>query len=295
MTGLDSVRALRRLAPAALLAGALGLAACQTAGGSGGAAAGAAGGAAAEGPPCGDRPIAEAVAGAGRCLMAATFGAETAGADPTLVVILHGDLSRGGAADYHVPIAREIGERPGVIAVALVRPGYPDGRGGVSQGSHSGRRDHYTAENNAIVADALRTLTAAHGASRTVVIGHSGGAAQTGAIIGRFPEVADAAMLVSCPCDVRKWRRMGNRSAWRRSQSPIEFADGVAADMRLVALTGGSDGNTRPILAEEYVAALTARGVDARFVLIPERGHGFNGLWPTVRRELTALLDAPTS
>lgn len=290
MTGMDRMRGARRLAPAALLAGALGLAACQTAGGSGATA----GGAAAEGPPCGDRPITEAVAGAGRCLMATTYGAETAGADPTLVVILHGDLSSGGAAEYHVPIAQEIGERPGVIAVALVRPGYPDGRGGSSQGSHSGRRDHYTAENNEIVADALRTLAAAHGAARTVVIGHSGGAAQTGAIIGRFPEVADAAMLVSCPCDVRKWRSMRNRSAWRRSQSPIEFADGVAADLRVVALTGGSDGNTRPVLAEEYVAALTARGVDARFVLIPGRGHGFNGLWPTVRRELTALLDAPS-
>ncbi len=266
---------------ALLAAGALLVGACQTTGG------------AASGPPCAERPIADWVDGAGTCLSLATFGAADAGPAPTLVVLLHGDVSRGGAADYHVPYAEQIGSRAGTIAVALVRPGYPDGRGTASGGSHSGRRDHYTDENNRVVAEAIAALKRVHDPARTVILAHSGGSAQAGTIIGRYPGLADAALLVSCPCDVPRWRRMKNRSAWTRSQSPQEFADSVAAATQVVAVTGANDGNTDPVLAQDYIAALAARGLDARFVEAPGASHSFSTLWPTVEEELSSVLDKP--
>lgn len=262
---------------ALLMGGALILGACQSTGG------------AAAGPPCAERPIAEWVEGDGTCLSLATFGTATPGTAPTLVVVLHGDVSRGGAADYHVPYAREVGEAPNTVAVAMVRPGYPDGRGASSGGSNNRRRDHYTATNNAIVAGAVRALKAAYEPERTILIAHSGGAAQAGAIIGRFPGIADAAILVSCPCDVPRWRRMRGRSAWTNSQSPDAFADDVPPATTVVAITGDADGNTDPSLARDYVESLSTRGLDARFVAVQGAGHGFDGLWPTVRDELAAM------
>ena len=70
-------------------------------------------------------PIAEYVPGGGLCLAAATYGASTAGASPALVVVLHGDVSSGGPADYHFWTARNLAG-PGVVSVALLRPGYSD-------------------------------------------------------------------------------------------------------------------------------------------------------------------------
>lgn len=273
---------MRALGLVAVVAVGLSAAACQTT--QGGADAG---------PPCAERPIADWVEGAGVCLSLATFGAKATGSQPDLVVVLHGDVSRGGAADYHVPIAQEIAERSGVIAVALVRPGYPDGRGGSSGGSHNSRRDHYTDTNNRIVGEAIAALKRAYAPRRTVILAHSGGAAQAGVALGRFPDLADAALLVSCPCDVPRWRRMRNRSAWTQSQSPHSFIDQVAAGATVIAMTGANDGNTDFSLAVDYAAALSARGVAAQAIEVPGESHGFTGLWPSVRAQLFAYLDRP--
>lgn len=245
--------------------------------------------------PCEGRSLSEAVAGAGLCLAVHTRGRETAGPSPTLVVLLHGDLSRGGPADYMIRRAEELGAQPGIVAVAMIRPGYSDGQGNRSTGSHNNRRDHYTERNNRAVAEAVRTLSDFHGAARTVVVGHSGGAAQVGAVIGRFPDVADAALLVSCPCDVRRWRSSSGRSAWSRSESPVEFIETMSLSLAVVAVTGSRDDNTAPALGRDYVAELQARGVDAVFVEAPGQGHGFDGLWPTVRRELDRLIVPATT
>ena len=53
-------------------------------------------------------PIDEYVPGGGLCLAAATYGASSAGASPALVVVLHGDVSSGGPADYHFWTARNL-------------------------------------------------------------------------------------------------------------------------------------------------------------------------------------------
>ena len=85
---------------------------------------------------------------------------------------------------------------PGVAAVALVRPGYPDGAGESSgvAALHAGRNDHYTKENVEEVGAALARLRERAGAKRLVVVGHSGGAATTAILLGMKPGLIDAAV-----------------------------------------------------------------------------------------------------
>ena len=59
-------------------------------------------------------------------LTGAVYGS---GAD-ALVIVLHGDVSRGGASDYHYPFAEKVAaQNPGATVVALLRPGYYDDEG----------------------------------------------------------------------------------------------------------------------------------------------------------------------
>src|SRR5262249_55783268 len=130
--------------------------------------------AAASCPP--DSVIRDRVYGGGLCLVAATFGAETAGTEPTLVIVVHRDISDGGAATYHTAVARTL-VAPGVIVVALIRPGYADADGHMSEGSTLGRQDNYTAANVVAIAGAVDALKRHYRPRRTVYVGHSGGAA----------------------------------------------------------------------------------------------------------------------
>jgi pimeloyl-ACP methyl ester carboxylesterase len=233
--------------------------------------------------------IRDYVFGGGLCLVASTFGADAAGERPTLVVVVHGDISDGGAATYHAAFARTLA-RPGVVAVALNRPGYADAAGRVSEGSTLGRQDNYTAANVAAIAGAIDALKQHSRAARTVYVGHSGGAAIGGVLIGRRPGLVDAAVLVSCPCDIARWLHERGRMPWTRSLSPDFFIPRVPKTTEVVAITGTADGNTFPALAEDYAAALARRGVPARFVAVEGAGHGFSGVAAAARAALQDLI-----
>ncbi len=114
--------------------------------------------------------------------------------EEVIAVFLHGDLSRGGPATYHQGVMRRLSDKaPQVTAIAMFRPGYGDGFFKQSPGSNHKRWDQYTAANNDLLAETLQSLRTAHPDSRLVVAGHSGGAAQLGAVIGRYPGVVDTA------------------------------------------------------------------------------------------------------
>jgi pimeloyl-ACP methyl ester carboxylesterase len=196
-----------------------------------------------------------------------------------LIVMLHGDVSGGGPARYHFPWAeRMAAEVAGAASFALVRPGYEDADRNVSGGSNNNRNDHYTAANMEIMAGAIAALRQRTGARLVLAVGHSGGAATVANILALHPGTIDRAILLSCPCDLVRWR-VGRRP-WTLSVSPIDGADRVPAGTRLVALTGADDDNTRPELAERYVARLFARGVQARAVTVPGAGHNsLDALW----------------
>ena len=215
--------------------------------------------------------------GVNECLVYRIYRSAAVESNPNLVIVLHGDVSSGGPAIYHRKIAESIARdsRAGnLVVAALVRPGYEDSDGEKSTGSHNNRSDHYTAENIDEVAAVVGKLRDRLQASSVTLLGHSGGAALSGVIIGRHPTLAGGAALVACPCNVPAWRsgRRGGRP-WSRSESPHWWADKVAVTTQVIALIGSRDDNTSPALGQDYVQSLVKRGIKARFELIADAEH----------------------
>ncbi len=176
--------------------------------------------------------------------------------EEAVVVFLHGDLSRGGPATYHQSVMRSLSDKAG---------------------NNHKRWDQYTAANNDLLAETLQGLRTAHPDSRLVVAGHSGGAAQLGAVIGRYPGLVDTAVLISCPCDFPTWRKGGRRKLVRSAdQNPQDLISGIDRATRILAVTGKRDKNTFPALARAYIAAAQAAGLDAHLELVPGADH-WNG------------------
>jgi pimeloyl-ACP methyl ester carboxylesterase len=156
--------------------------------------------------------------------------------------------------------------------VALVRPGYPDGTGAHSSGSDNGRIDNWTQPVVAEIGKVVARLRDRFRPKAVILIGHSGGAAISAALLGMRPDLAEAAILIGCPCDMQAWRVGRSRTPWR-SVDPMDWVSSVAAGTRVIALTGSLDTTTVPSLAEDYAARLRSRGVDAEFRLVPGAGH----------------------
>ncbi len=102
------------------------------------------------------------------------------------------------------------------------------------------------------------------------------------------PQLADAAVLVSCPCELITWR-IGRRE-WGRSENSTRWIDKISASIRVVALTGTKDDNTSPSLASTYVDLLRARGIDATFQPIAEATHNSALRSPDVFDAIAKLL-----
>ncbi len=236
-------------------------------------------------PP--DSRITDWVLGGGLCQAARTFGNEADA--PTLIVVVHGDISDGGAATYHVAFAETLA-RPGAIVVALTRPGYTDDQGRVSEGHALGRRDNYTPRNIAAVGGAIAALKSHYRPRRVIYLGHSGGAAIGGVLIGKARGLIDAAVLVSCPCDIPRWLRERHQPAWQRSVSPSLYGPRVPPTTRVTVIAGEADTNTFPAQAEDYVKRLARRGVDARFVVVEGAGHGLSGLGAAATKAVDDML-----
>jgi pimeloyl-ACP methyl ester carboxylesterase len=237
-------------------------------------------------PP--DSTIRDWVLGGGLCQAITTFGTETAGERPLLIVVVHGDISDGGAATYHVEFARTLA-RPGAMVVALTRPGYVDDRGRASEGHTYGRQDNYTPDNIAAVGGAITALKTHYRPHRVIYVGHSGGAAIGGVLIGKSRGLIDAAVLVSCPCDIPRWLRERRHPAWTRSESPSSYASRVPRSARIVVIAGADDTNAFPSQASGYVGSLQRRGIDARFIAVAGASHGLSRLGAAVTRELDEL------
>jgi dienelactone hydrolase len=121
-------------------------------------------------------------------------------------------------------------------------------------------------------------------------MGHSGGAAITGVLIARQPGLIDDAVLVSCPCDIPRWRAQRKGGPWYNSLSPHSFAAAVPKSTIVVAIAGSSDDNTPPALSNAYVRVLAARGIRASSQTVQGATHGFRGLAPTVSAAIRRLL-----
>jgi predicted esterase len=169
---------------------------------------------------------------------------------------------------------------PDAVAAAVLRPGYGDGtdRSDGMRGETTG--DNYTPEVIDAVATAIGQLTARYHPRRTILVGHSGGAAIAADLLGSKGAVADAALLVSCPCDLAAWRKhmqsVKGGAIWDRrvrSLSPIAVVDGIPASVRMSLLVGSDDPVTPPALTQAYAEALRIHGAKIDLTVAPGLTH----------------------
>ena len=168
-----------------------------------------------------------------------------------------------------------------VVAVAILRPGYADDSGQKSEGERGETTgDNYTPKVVDAVADAVNQLKTTFHPEATILIGHSGGAAISANVLGKWPTAANAALLVSCPCDLVAWRKhmlkLQNNSIWRApvtSLSPMDYAGKVAASTRVRMVVGSEDPIAPPEFTQEYADALRKHGVPVDVVTAPGRKH----------------------
>lgn len=217
-------------------------------------------------------------------LYARAYESKSVGAHPVLVVVLHGD----GPPPYQFPdyqyvfAAKVAAENENVVAVGLLRPGYTDPQGHHSQGC-SGQRDgdNWRAQDTDSVADAIADLKHHYDARAVIVAGHSGGAAIAANILGRRPQLIDAALLVSCPCgDVNRWRSdMLKHTGFSvfdgniQSLSPIDQVLGINPKVPIVMMTGTEDHVAPLAVAERYRAAAAKAGKDVTLIKLSGRPH----------------------
>lgn len=236
---------------------------------------------------CTQKGIEEWAFGGGECLRVIT---ENPIEEPTaLVVFLHGDVSKGGPADYLAKRMVRINPTENrITAVAIMRPGYSDSNSNKSSGSDNGRRDHYTERNIAAVAEAIENLKHAYEPKATIIVGHSGGAAMAGVIAGLYPNLATAYVLGACPCDVPAWRESRGRSAWRNSLSPSDFAGSIKPKTKVFVLSGSDDDNTTPGLIENYAQLLLRHRIAVEHISLEGVSHNGvarnDGFFSTIER-----------
>jgi len=225
---------------------------------------------------------------------------------PILIVVLHGDLLEPRPQpSYHYEFARRMANQmDDVIVAALLRPGYTDEVGDQSAGPRGlATGDNYTPDVVDAVAQSIQLLKSKFGPAATVLAGHSGGAAITGDLIGRHPFAVNAALMVSCPCDVPSWRkhmvtawfsRIGPLSLLFlspvKSLSPLDLAANVPGSVRVRLVVGSADPNTLPKFTLAYAAAVRRNGSDVAVTIAPGLEHNIL-LEPVVSKELGALVE----
>lgn len=238
------------------------------------------------------------VHGGPECLHIQTYRSAGLTTHPDLVVVLHGDAPFNNPS-YQYELARDVSaDNDDVIAVALLRPGYTDASGNRSSGTRGHTTgDNYTPDVIDAIVGAITSLANAYRPAHVILVGHSGGATIAADIIARYPNVASAAVLVSCPCDVPVFRAhmsaLQHNPMWRlpvRSLSPMELASNINSSTRVRLVIGSSDEIASPSLSREYAAKLRQNRVRVSLTELPGAGHEIF-LDPRVREVIKATLE----
>ncbi|HEY6307763.1 MAG TPA: alpha/beta fold hydrolase [Candidatus Angelobacter sp.] len=200
---------------------------------------------------------------------------------PALILVLHGD-SPFAPPSYQYVFAREAaGQMDNVIVAALLRPGYADGTGDQSSGVRGATTgDNYTPAVVDAVAQVLDQLKTRYKPAATILVGHSGGAAITGNLLGRWPAAANGALMISCPCDLTAWRKYMDKKRpnpiWRDpvdSLSPVDLAGKISHDAHIRLLVGSQDDVAPPEFTQEFATAARPTGADIKVILAPGLPH----------------------
>jgi predicted esterase len=201
-------------------------------------------------------------------------------AHPILVIVVHGDLSEPPPRYQYRFAKLAAAAIPDAVVAAVLRPGYSDGED-TSDGMRGfATADNYTPEVVNAVATVLSELKDRYHPRRVILVGHSGGAAIAGDLLGQQGVAVDGALLVSCPCDLvearKHLRELKGNPIWDRpvrSLSPLSLVDRVPASTKIWMLFGSDDQTTPSALTQTYTDALRNRNVAVNVTIAPGLGH----------------------
>jgi len=249
------------------------------------------------------------------------YGTGSHSENPVLVVVLHGDGGKGSPRpSYQYAVAQAIAEgfdKPempeglrqsmgpplrfdDVVAAGILRPGYTDQDGDQSDGRLGNRTgDNHTRQVTEAVVAVVNTLKKDFNARAVILMGHSGGATISANILALYPDTADAALLVSCGCDMaviraRLYDMTGNPGFSTRTPSldPMTSAHEVPAGKKVRLVVGENDDRVYPEDIRCYADVLAANGVDVEMVVALGRGHDLIFVAPLVFSYLDELVRA---
>lgn len=211
-----------------------------------------------------------------------TFTNSSLGDSLNLVCVLHGDAPNNKPGYQYIMAEKTATQNKNTIAVGILRPGYEDPDGNTSNGVRGfAIGDNYTVEAIEAISETIEKLKKLYNPTKVILVGHSGGSAITGDIIGTTTGLIDVAVLVSCPCDVSKWRDYMKEKQYLNplwslkvnSISPTDVAKDIDKKTKVFIIVGTEDDITPINLSAEYNDYLRSLDITTDFTLIQDQGH----------------------
>lgn len=200
--------------------------------------------------------------------------------EDNLIVFLHGDSPfRDPVYQYY--IARNIAKMTNSVTVALLRPGYKDDCGDQSEGIRGlTMGDNYTEEVVSAIASVIASMKLEVQPKKTIVMGHSGGAALTALLVQSFPTLTQQSLLVACPCNLDAWRKsmegLTENPEWSQPMpglSPLDRVDKLNPSQKFHLFVGEKDVVAPPFLSEEFYDKAVRHVADIQWKKIEEADH----------------------
>lgn len=204
--------------------------------------------------------------------------------NPTLILFLHGDSPFSNPVYQYIIVKAITKNTKNTIAVGILRPGYQDNCGDQSEGNKGEiMGDNYSAEVIASLAEIVQQLKTELTPQKTIVMGHSGGAALSALLAARYPAMQDKTILLACPCDLHLWRqnmrKLTKNKQWDLPMpglSPIDEITKLDNNKEILVFAGSEDKVAPPALSNAYVKATKKAGKKISYHVLPGVDH--NGI-----------------
>lgn len=234
------------------------------------------------------------------CLFVKVFKSDSITLKPKLLIVIHGDAPFNPPT-YQYKLSQKISDQvKNTIVISVLRPGYKDNDGNKSDGKRGlTTGDNYTQEVISSLTEVIKELKIRFKPSKTIIVGHSGGAAISADIVSLTPTLIDKTILVSCPCDVEAFRKsMAAKQpfyrAWRdstKSISPTNIIKNLNQNNDITLLHGQNDDIVPFEIAENYFTKLKNSKIKVQLIPIANSGHEIF-LTDTVLTVLKGILNA---
>ncbi len=152
-----------------------------------------------------------------------------------------------------------------VVLISITRPGWVNNKNNKSDGKKNiSNGDNYIPNIDVDpIYRAIKKIKNKFNSKEIIIVGHSGGAAITGILFGRFKNIVNEAILISCPCIVPLWRKSYAAQLFLKnkkricmpkykSKSPHEYVKKIDSKIKINIFVGEDDKNTLPLFSHQY-------------------------------------------